>query len=174
MARNQADPIRWSARPRRLLLLLLLVSQLEVVQASPPELVVVVGVVVLDAVLDHIQTPVPDVDGEPDATLAMIVVALLENQAFIPGLIFHLYRVFFSPGTNKGIRTSWSHRPVQMSTHMGARGSPPHLIQMPHTLHRVVAPPGTNVLASYLYRAEPPPVINVVTFLPIKKETRYK
>jgi hypothetical protein len=59
--------------------------------------------------------------------------SLLENKAFVTGLIFHLYRVFFSLGTNGCICIGWSHRLVQMSPHSGVSGSPPrHQVQMSH------------------------------------------
>jgi hypothetical protein len=76
---------------------------------------------------------------------------------------------------NNDICAGWSHRPVQMPPHRGAVGPPPtHPVQMPHICTGWWLQPGTNVLASHLYRAEPPPDINVATFVPGKKKAHYK
>jgi hypothetical protein len=46
---------------------------------------------------------------------------------------FSLIPDIFAPGINVLICTGWSHRPVQMASHMGTSGPPSrHPIQMPH------------------------------------------
>jgi hypothetical protein len=88
-----------------------------------------------------------------------MIYTLLENHAFVPGLIF-ICIVYFCPGTNEG------HLPV------GATAL--YKCPLVQVCWGLLLPPGTNVLTSHLHRAEPLPSINVVTFVPGKKKTWYK
>jgi hypothetical protein len=66
------------------------------------------------------------------APIAPLVVITKESGS-CPWSDFSFVSVIFAPGPNEGIRTGWSHCPVQMSPPRGVSGpSPTHLVQMPH------------------------------------------